>query len=40
MAQLRMRLTASEDDTIQLINRISSPHGIESVMVDDEMHFG
>ncbi len=31
MTQLRMRLTASEDDTMQLINRISSLHGIESV---------
>lgn len=31
MTQLRMRLTASEDDTMQLINRISALGGIESV---------
>ncbi len=31
MPQMRMRLTASADDTSQLINRISSLHGVESV---------
>jgi hypothetical protein len=31
MAQFRVRLTASEDSTMQLINRISSLRGIESV---------
>ena len=31
MTELSMRLTASEDDTMQLINRISSLRGIESV---------
>lgn len=31
MTQLRMRLTANNDDTMQLINRISSVEGIESV---------
>ena len=29
MTQLRMRLTAGNDDTMQLINRISSVKGIE-----------
>jgi len=31
MAELRMQLTASEDDTMQVINRLSSLGGIESV---------
>lgn len=31
MTPFRMRLTASEDDTMQLINRIASLRGIESV---------
>jgi len=31
MTELSMRLTASEDDTMQVINRISSLRGIESV---------
>ena len=31
MTELSLRLTASEDDTMQLINRISSLPGIESV---------
>lgn len=31
MSQLRMRLTASENDTMQLINRVSSLNGVESV---------
>jgi len=31
MTQLRMQLTASADDTMQLINRISSLRGVESV---------
>ncbi len=38
MTQLRIRLTAGNDDTMQLINRISSVKGIESVEeVDDLM---
>lgn len=31
MTELRMQLTASEDDTMQIINRLSSLSGIESV---------
>ncbi|SFN16844.1 hypothetical protein [Dokdonella immobilis] len=31
MANLRMRLTASEDDTAALINRIAALQGVESV---------
>jgi len=31
MSELRLQLTASEDDTMQIINRISSLAGIESV---------
>lgn len=37
MTQLRMRLTASDDDTMQLINRISSVKGIESVEEIDDL---
>lgn len=37
MTQLRMRLTASDDDTMQLINRISSVEGIESVEEIDDL---
>ncbi len=31
MTELRMQLTASQDDTMQIINRLSSLDGIESV---------
>jgi hypothetical protein len=37
MTQLRIRLTASDDDTMQLINRISSVEGIESVEEIDDL---
>lgn len=37
MTQLRMRLTAGDDDTMQLINRISSMKGIESVEEIDDL---
>ena len=37
MTQLRMRLTAGNDDTMQLINRISSVKGIESVEEIDDL---
>jgi len=31
MSELRLQLTASEDDTMQIINRLSALRGIESV---------
>ncbi|PZO07048.1 MAG: hypothetical protein DCF27_11705 [Lysobacteraceae bacterium] len=31
MSELRLQLTASEDDTMQIINRLSALGGIESV---------
>ena len=37
MTQLRMRLTATDDETMQLINRISSVEGIESVEEIDDL---
>ncbi len=37
MAQLRIRLTASDDDTMQVVNRISSMDGIESVEEIDDL---
>lgn len=37
MAQLRIRLTASDDDTMQVVNRISSMEGIESVEEIDDL---
>lgn len=37
MTQLRMRLTASDDETMQLINRISSVEGIDSVEEIDDL---